>query len=367
MTEARTYTALGLMSGTSMDGIDIALLRTDGERVESHGPSATYPYEPDFRNRLRAILGRTTDKDGAIEAVALDLSSKHVAVVREFMTTHGLRPEDVDLIGFHGHTITHMPERKLTWQIGYGEMLAEMLGIETVAGFRTQDVVAGGQGAPLAPVYHRALARDLPKPLAVLNLGGVGNVTWIGPDGTELVAFDTGPGNALIDDWVLRLTGQPQDTNGALARRGAVDAEILSIMLAHPYFERPGPKSLDREAFASVPTAQLTLEDGAATLTAFTAEAVARSRRHLPASPRRWLVCGGGRHNPVLMDALRQALDVPVDPVEAVGWQGDALEAQAFAFLAVRCKLGLPISYPGTTGCPRPLTGGRFHPPQGRS
>ncbi len=365
MTEPTTYSALGLMSGTSMDGIDAALLRTDGEVVSGFGPAVTRAYESGFRDRLRAILGRTTDHDGTVASVARDLSMLHVDLVRTFLAAHGLTAADVDLIGFHGHTITHRPEDRLTWQIGYGEMLADALGIETVAGFRTQDVAAGGQGAPIVPAYHRALATDLEKPVAILNIGGVANVTWIGSGEDDLIAFDTGPGNALIDDWVGYKAGRRMDADGALARDGSVDPEILSLLLSHDYFLQPAPKSLDRHAFDGAPIYGLGLANGAATLTAFTAAAVARARPHLPRPPLRWLVTGGGRRNPVLMDALREALDVPVDPVESVGWDGDALEAQALAFLAVRCKRGLSISFPGTTGCPRPLTGGRVHRPGG--
>ncbi len=363
MTEARTYTALGLMSGTSMDGMDVALLKTDGETVKEFGPAATQPYEPGFRDRLRAILGRVTDHDGTVASVARDLSALHVDLVRDFLDARGLAPSEVDLIGFHGHTITHQPENRLTWQIGYGEMLADALGIETVAGFRTQDVAAGGQGAPIVPIYHQALSGGLKKPVALLNIGGVANLTWIGDGEDDLIAFDTGPGNAMIDDWVRFKAGRQMDRDGALARAGNVDPEILSLLLTNDYFLQPAPKSLDRHAFDRAPIYGLGLADGAATLTAFTADAVARARPHLPKPPLRWLVTGGGRRNPVLMDALREALDVPVDPVEAEGWDGDALEAQALAFLAVRCKHGLPISFPGTTGVARPLTGGRVHKP----
>ena len=234
--------------------------------------------------------------------------------------------------------------------------------------FRSADVAAGGQGAPLAPAYHAALARELPKPLAVLNLGGVGNVTWIGPgddNGVNLVAFDTGPGNGPLDDWVARHTGERFDRDGALARAGQVDRAVLGRLLAHPYFARPAPKSLDRLDFAAALGASgldaLSPADGAATLVAFTAEAVALAP--LPAPPLRWLVTGGGRHNPAIMAALRTALGVPVEPVEAVGWDGDALEAQCFGFLAARAVAGLPLSFPGTTGVPHPMQGGQLTNP----
>ena len=231
--------------------------------------------------------------------------------------------------------------------------------------FRSNDVAAGGQGAPLVPLYHAALARrsGLALPLAVLNLGGVANVTWIGgPADEDLLAFDTGPGCALIDDWVLRKTGAALDRDGRLAHSGTVDRAALDALMAHPYFDAPPPKSLDRNAFDPAPVSGLPAEDGAATLVAFTAEAVGLACAHLPAPPLRWLVTGGGRHNPALMAALGARLGAPCDPVESVGWQGDALEAQAFGFLAVRSRRGLALSLPRTTGVPRPVSGGVYHP-----
>jgi anhydro-N-acetylmuramic acid kinase len=266
---------------------------------------------------------------------------------------------EVDLVGFHGHTILHRPAERRTLQIGDGALLAGRLGLDVVGDFRSADVAAGGEGAPLAPLYHAALAAALPKPIAVLNIGGVANVTWIGgPE--EILAFDTGPGNALIDDWVRRLTGSAADLDGVLARAGAVSAAHVENFLASSFFDRLPPKSLDRDDFRDVLPTGLSLEDGAATLTEMTAAAVAAAGRHFPAPAEQWLVTGGGRHNPALMEALRRRLDVPVRPVEAVGWHGDALEAQAFAYLAVRSVFGLPLSLPSTTGVPRPTCGGRL-------
>ncbi len=351
------HTVVGLMSGTSMDGIDAALVRTDGAvRVE---PVAfvTIPYEDGFRARLRSCLGGK----GPVEAVERELTEIHADAVRRLLAEAGMAARDVDLIGFHGHTIHHAPEERHTWQIGDGAHLARLTGIAVVNDFRTADVQAGGQGAPLVPLFHRALAEALPRPLAVLNVGGVANVTWIGRDGA-VIACDTGPGNALVDDWVLRRNGARYDADGALAARGRVDAEALAALLDHPYFERPAPKSLDRDAFNPAPVRSLSVEDGAATLTAFTAASVARVVPHLPETPVRWLVCGGGRCNRTLMGMMADRLGVPVGPVEEVGWNGDALEAQAFAYLAVRSRKGLPLSVPTTTGVPEPMTGGRFHP-----
>ena len=350
-------TVVGLMSGTSMDGIDAALVRTDGiDRVEPVAFLST-PYGNGFRGRLRACLGGKGD----VADVERDLTEAHAAAVLRLLAEAGVPARAVDLIGFHGHTILHAPEERRTWQIGNGALLAQRTGIAVVDDFRTADVASGGQGAPLAPLYHRALASGLPKPLAVLNLGGVGNVTWIGQGDDDVVACDTGPANALLDDWVLAKTGARYDEGGRLARTGRVHALALTELLDNPYFDRPAPKSLDRDAFDPAPVRDLSPEDGAATLTAFTAFAVERALPHLPAPPARWLVTGGGRHNATLMEMLADRLRAPVEPVESVGWDGDALEAQAFAYLAVRSRLGLPLSLPTTTGVPAPVTGGRFH------
>ncbi len=351
------------MSGTSLDGIDVAALATDGRGRVAAGPALTVPYPDAFRERLRGVLGGA-GPIAEIAAVEAELTRLHAEAVAQFRARHpGVA---VDLVGFHGHTILHRPAERRTWQIGDGALLARLIGADVVADFRGADVAAGGEGAPLAPLYHAALAADRAKPVAILNLGGVGNVTWIGPrvnDGAEnILAFDTGPGNALIDDWVRRHAGRSADIDGLLARAGQVAAAHVARFLERPYFARKPPKSLDRDEFQGAIPDDLGLADGAATLTEISAAAVAAATRHFPAPPREWLVCGGGRRNPALMAALARLLAVPVRAVEAVGWDGDALEAQAFAYLAVRSVRGLPLSLPSTTGAPRPMRGGRFFP-----
>jgi anhydro-N-acetylmuramic acid kinase len=347
------------MSGTSCDGIDAALVETDGRRQVRRGAAATFPYTSEFQARLRSVMGGR----GAVAEVERELTELHARAVQALLQQAGVAPLAVTVIGFHGQTILHEPERGRTWQIGDGALLARLAGIDVVNDFRSRDVAEGGQGAPLVPLFHTALAADLARPLAVLNIGGVANVTWIGgnADDGELIAFDTGPGNALLNDWALRHLGEPVDRDGRLARAGRVDGAILARLMAHPYFDRPAPKSLDRDAFDPAALASLTPEDGAATLTAFTVAAIAHARALFPSPARRWLVTGGGRHNPVIMAALASALDAPVETVESVGWDGDALEAQAFAYLAVRSLDGLPLSLPTTTGVKRPMTGGRLH------
>ena len=369
MNSTEPVRALGLMSGTSLDGVDAAILDTDGESVVAPGPWLSRPYEPELRACIRGVLGGR----GEVAAVARALTVAHAEAVEALLASAGLDRGAVGLVGFHGQTILHEPAAGRTLQIGDGALLAARTGIPVIDDFRSADVAAGGEGAPLAPLFHAALARRTVGgggPLAILNIGGVANVTWIADPrlGTDarLVAFDTGPGNALIDDWVQARTGSAFDMDGALAGAGNVDDRALALLLGSDYFDRPPPKSLDRDAFDLAALAALAPADGAATLTAFTAAAVGRARAHLPAAPARWLVTGGGRHNPALMAALAGRLGVPVGPVEEVGWEGDALEAQAFAFLAARSALGLPLSLPGTTGVPRPLTGGRLHPAPGR-
>jgi len=352
--------ALGLMSGTSCDGIDAALIETDGRDFLRTGEALTRDYPPPFRQRLRAALR----DEAAGQALAAELTDLHAEAVRALLEKAKLAPADLAVIGFHGQTILHAPERRHTVQIGDGARLARTVGIDVVNDFRSADVAAGGEGAPFAPLYHRALAVGLEKPVAVLNLGGVGNVTWIGEDrdgAMRLLAFDTGPGNALIDDWAMLHTGVPVDRDGRLAGVGQVDATRLGRLLVNPYFARPAPKSLDRDAFDVSILRDLSAADGAATLVAFTAATVARAAALFPEPVRRWLVTGGGRQNPTLMTELARRLAVPVSPVEAVGWSGDHLEAQAFGYLAVRSLEGLPLSLPETTGVPRPMPGGQLH------
>lgn len=354
------FLSLGLMSGTSRDGIDAALITTDGERHLDCGPALTRGFAPDFRERLARVMGG----QGPVAEVERELTILHAEAVEALLAASATPRAAVALIGFHGQTILHAPERRLTWQIGDGALLAELTGIDVVNDFRSRDVAEGGQGAPLVPLYHAAMTRGLPRPLAVLNIGGVANVTWIGagPDGADrLVAFDTGPGNALLDDWALRHTGQPLDRDGALARAGRVNQAVLDGLLVHPYFAQAAPKSLDRDAFRLDGVDALAPADGAATLVAFTAAAVARSAALFPAPAARWLVAGGGRRNPAIMAELATRLGASVLAVEEIGWDGDAIEAQAFAYLAVRSAKGLPLTLPTTTGASRPLSGGRLH------
>ena len=358
MTIKKRHTAIGLMSGTSMDGVDAALVETDGEDVFSLGAFVSIPYCPEFRDRLRASMG--SSPSGDYSKLERDLTLFHAEAVRLLMSKASIKAYDIDVIGFHGQTIFHDPKNGLTCQIGDASLLSSETSIDVVSNFRAADIAAGGEGAPLAPIFHVAMTHNFERPILILNMGGVANITWIGNDGAFL-AFDAGPANALIDDWIQAHTNQSYDEGGQFARQGNINAAALEALLDHQYFERPPPKSLDRNAFSITPIKGLSLEDGSATLVAFTAATIRGAQKHLPAPPKRWLASGGGRHNPALMAAIRQSLSEPVEPVEIVGWDGDALEAQAFAYLAVRSLAGLPLSYPETTGVPYPVIGGDFY------
>lgn len=342
-----------------MDGIDVSFVRTDGERIVEAGAGITVAYPAGLRAELLAFIDdpvrAETEPLNDLEAAVTDA---HVRAVDTFIRETGIDRARIDLVGLHGQTVWHRPEKRFTRQLMRGDVAAKMLGIDTVTRFRHADVAAGGQGAPFAPLYHKALATGLPQPLMVLNLGGVANVTFI--DGDTVIAFDTGPASALIDDWMMKRRGLAFDEGGKLAVAGTVDPAILQRLMDNPYFALPAPKSLDRQDFharAQIVGA-LADADGAATLAAFTIESVAAALAHVPGRPVRWLVTGGGRLNGALMDGLRRRLGVAVEPVETVGWNGDFLEAQLFGFLAVRSVLGLPLSLPSTTGVPVPMTGG---------
>jgi anhydro-N-acetylmuramic acid kinase len=357
--------AVGLMSGTSLDGIDAALIETDGEGEVRPVAFRSEVYSDEQRAELFAVtrLALTFDRPDATPPVLAAsglVTRSHVLAVEKLLAEAGIEASDVDVIGFHGQTIAHRPDRGWTWQIGNGAGLAEATGIVTVSDFRSADVAAGGQGAPLLPVYHAALTRGLERPLAVLNLGGVANITYVDADG-ELLAFDTGPANGLIDSWVEREMGGRFDAGGALAASGRIDATVLDAMLDHPWFDVPPPKSLDRHDFTIQPARGLSAADGAATLTAFTAATVALALDHLPGRPSRLIVAGGGRHNPTLLAMIADRTGLTPESSDSLGWNGDSVEAEGFAYMAVRTLKNLPISFPGTTGVATPTVGGLIH------
>ena len=355
--------ALGAMSGTSLDGVDAALLRTDGVEIFEFGASGYRGYSEGERGILRSVLGAWPGEDG-VEAAAELVETAHAEALADF---------DCDLIGFHGQTLAHDPGGRGTHQAGDGAVLAEVLGKSVVWDFRSMDVELGGQGAPLAPFFHFACVRWIgaTAPVAFLNLGGVGNLTWLDPskETAELagacLAFDTGPANAPMDDLMQSRCGLSFDRDGELAASGVSDEGIVTEFLRRGYFLRMPPKSLDRNTFGDIQdlVAGLSDADAAATLAAISVACVADGLQHCPVAPERVLVTGGGRRNPVLMEGLRKALPCAVAPVEEVGLDGDMLEAQAFAYLAVRVARGLPTSSPGTTGVSAAIGGGRVSLP----
>jgi anhydro-N-acetylmuramic acid kinase len=362
----RRISAIGTMSGTSLDGVDVAIINTDGWQIGRFGPTGYRSYDEPERALLRRALeaaATLTARDaraGVIGEAEELVTRAHAEAIEGFLVANGIARADIAVVGFHGQTVLHRPQARLTVQIGNGQALAERLRIPVVFDFRAADVAAGGQGAPLVPIFHRALVASLdrPHPIAVLNIGGVTNITYF--DGErEPIACDLGPGNALLDDFMQARMGKRLDRDGEQAAHGRVDEAFVERMLREPFFAAPCPKSLDRNAFATIEQPNLSVPDGAATLTALTAAAVARIIPHLPKPPCTWIVGGGGAHNPTLMQMLSERLKpAAVETASAVGWSADALEAQAFAYLAVRTLRGLPITFPTTTGVAKAMAGG---------
>ncbi|MDH7971258.1 anhydro-N-acetylmuramic acid kinase [Sphingomonas sp. AR_OL41] len=357
---------LGFMSGTSLDGVDAAILETDGERIHAFGPAVLLP----FTDQQRAVLVSETEAvvraDRAGERHVPSRAAEAAAIEAHLAAAASVLNEvsgAIDLVGFHGQTVLHRPERRLTIQLGNPAAIADALGVPVIAHMRQADLDAGGQGAPLVPAYHAALAEGIgvARPVAFLNLGGVANLTWLGQGG-DVVAFDTGPANGMIDLLVQSRGVGRYDDGGRLAASGKVDAGALATLLDSDYFTRRGPKALDRYDFPMDAVADLSTPDAAATLTAFTVEALHLASAQLPEAPDLWLVCGGGRHNPTLMRSLRERIG-DVRSIDDFGLRGDFVEAEAMAFLAARSVRGLPITFPGTTGVAAPMTGGRRFDP----
>jgi anhydro-N-acetylmuramic acid kinase len=359
-------TAIGLMSGTSLDGVDVALIETDGKRVKAFGPSGYRAYtETERRVLMQALteavhLPQRDARPGILREAERVVTVAHAEAVASFTAHNHIAYEDIDIVGFHGQTVLHRPAERMTVQIGDALALAKAIHVPVMHDFRAADVAAGGQGAPFVPVYHRALAQSLERegPMVVLNIGGVSNITYI-DGGDILIACDTGPGNALLDDFMYRVTGQRFDCEGRMAAQGTSDEAWIAAALKHPFFALPPPKSLDRNEFAKLVLRDMRPADGAATLTALTAAAIARVVPLLPKRPRSWIVAGGGARNLTMLRMLRERLQpATVEAADALGWSADAIEAQAFGFLAARGLKGLPLSYPATTGVPIPMTGG---------
>jgi len=361
------------MSGTSMDGIDVAMITSDGDGIVERGPSSEFPFDSKIRRQIEMglVAARCMGKDrdarpDVLAKLEHDLTVLHVAAVTRFIGSHNLNPDDIDVIGFHGQTVLHWPEAALTVQLGDGPLLARQTGIDVVCDMRAADMVAGGQGAPLVPVYHRALARSLSpevlaeRPVAFVNIGGISNITYV-PESGDLIAFDTGPGNALIDQWVQARANISYDKGGEIAKSGQIVEPLLRHYLASPYFQQSLPKSLDRSEFLPPRDEGLSLADGARTLAQITARSIFAAIDHLPEAPKLWIICGGGRKNEVIMSDLKNIAESgggKVITAEEAGFNGDAMEAEAFAYLAIRSLKGLPLTFPGTTGCNTATRGG---------
>ncbi|HRP79270.1 MAG TPA: anhydro-N-acetylmuramic acid kinase [Aquamicrobium sp.] len=359
--------ALGLMSGTSMDGIDVAALETDGETVVRRGPGGFFAYDDAFRARIAAglddarLIERRGDRPGDLAELETEITLRHADAVKRFLAANpSLAPE---LVGFHGQTVLHRPGEALTVQLGDGALLVRETGIAVVYDMRANDMAHGGQGAPLVPAYHAALAASLPPelrrfPVCFVNIGGISNVTFV-PEAGDPVAFDSGPGNSLIDQWVAAKGGPAFDEDGRIAAAGEIVPEVVARYLEAAFFDEPAPKSLDRGDFTTDLAGGLSLPDGARTLAAVSAAAILKARAHMPEPPLAWIVCGGGRKNPLIMADLRRgAGNVRVVAAEDAGFDGDAMEAEAWAYLAVRSRKGLALTFPTTTGCDAPVTGG---------
>ncbi len=377
---SKVFTAIGLMSGTSMDGIDLAIIKTDGEQLIDRDRHDLFHRE--FSSSDRHVLKKAlieavgvtgkTQRPGWLVNAEQIITERHVDFVRSVISVFsqnpqkGFDPAQIGVIGFHGQTVVHRPETGLSVQLGDGQTMADALKIPVITDFRQADIEQGGQGAPLVPVYHQALVRKagLDLPVAVLNVGGVANVTYVGEEG-ELIAFDTGPGNALIDDWVQQHGAGDMDIDGEIAAQGRVKESVLARLLADPFFSKDPPKSLDRNHFSLQPLTGMSLAWGAMTLTSFTALAASRADFFFPSPPGKWIICGGGARNPVLMKEFEKRLGGEVLSAGELGWSSDFMEAEAFAYLAVRSLNGLPLTFPGTTGVGGPQTGGVLHRPQG--
>ena len=370
-----SYIALGLMSGTSLDGVDAAFLETDGERIVRLGPSLSLPFSKADRSALEQATREALEwqfvgpRPASFEAAEAVILKTHIKAIRKLCNDHAQWGKDLALIGFHGQTVLHRPATQArkgqTLQLGDGAALAQTIGKPVWFDFRSDDVEAGGQGAPLAPVFHEALVSyaSLVRPTAVLNIGGVGNVTLISKAG-RVMASDTGPGNGPLDIWMAKNGLGAFDPDGRYAAAGTPHFTLVRSWLERAFFTRPAPRSADRYDFDVINDLNdLSIEDGAASLAAFTVLAAVYTLNEMSEAPQSLIVCGGGRHNKAMMWMLSEHLEARVKTSEEVGWNSDAIEAQAFAYLAVRAKWGLPISFPMTTGVPKPMSGGRVAQP----
>ncbi|MCC3860916.1 anhydro-N-acetylmuramic acid kinase [Pseudemcibacter aquimaris] len=371
MGKNKEYLAIGLMSGTSVDGVDAAIIKTDGYSVKRYGKCHHLAYSKEQQKIILEAIDQARDagnpdiRSNSISMAEGFINEIHTKAVQEIIKINDLNRDDIDVVGFHGQTLLHNPDKGWSWQIGDGREIASELGITVINDFRRDDVENGGQGAPLVPIFHRALLPEKNDyPIALLNIGGVANITWIGGDDpSDMLGFDTGPGNALLDDWVREHSDLPYDKDGELSASGSVQEIFVNDLMNHEYFTEKPPKSLDRNEFGIGQVSMLSPADGAATLIAFTVAAVKMAEVMCPDYVKKWYVCGGGAHNPTMMKMLSDTLYGDVEDISALGFDGDYVEAEAFAYFAVRKLLNLPITFPGTTGVSEPSTGGKINKP----
>jgi anhydro-N-acetylmuramic acid kinase len=352
-TENKIKTAIGLMSGTSMDGIDVALIKSDGENITEKSINSYYPYNPKIKILLLDLINKPLTSLEKIKQIESEVTQANIDSVLKFLKEHQIKKNQVDLIGFHGQTILHNPKENITWQIGDAQKLASATNINVVADFRKKDILFGGQGAPLVPIYHLALLKEYKKPIIVLNIGGVANITYIEDDQPEnLIAFDVCFGGAPMDDLIKEKTGKDFDKNGTLAQKGQIDQTLAEKFLSIDFFSKKPPKSLDRNQFQQILTnfKKLKLEDSLATLSFILSKAIEESLKFLPKKPLEIIICGGGRNNKTIVNNISKTTNIKITNIDDLGINGDSVEAEAFGFLAIRNVLNLPISYPRTTG-----------------
>ncbi len=367
MAPKKILTAIGLMSGTSFDGVDSAIIKTNGTKIYSLGETIASSYSDSLRRKIRNLVNKKNSIKLLLD-VEDELALEHALIVKRLLQKAKMKPSDIDVIGFHGQTIYHNPSQRKTMQIGNSALLAESTGINVVSDFRRMDIASGGEGAPLVPFFHNALCQKLSKPVAVLNIGGVANVTYVGSN-KELIAFDTGPGCAMIDDWVHDHRRGHYDDEGKIAHEGIPNQEVLDLFMRHKFFKQKPPKSLDRNKFKSFVKKLdgMSIEDGAATLTHLTALSIKNSQKFMPHKPKQWMVCGGGSKNRFLLDILSKQYGFKIINFDNFRVfdnniiDAEFVEAQAFAFMAVRSLCNLPISSPTTTGVFRERSGGAFY------
>lgn len=368
METIKTFNALGILSGSALDGVDIAFIKTDGVDVYKTGHTMTVPYDEPIRQKIRSVLGMrpdTPENKNILAEIEKELTIFWAQAVKEYIDMYDVT---VDVIGLEGHTICNNPKQQYIYQLGDGELLSALTGIKVVYNFHAADIAAGGQGGPLDVTFYNAVTSQRERPLAVVDISGISSISWLGSFG-EMAAFNSGPGNAAVDEWVMKHAGQNMDYNGKLAITGKINEQIVAVLMRHKYFAQYPPKSTHREEFREKleNLEGLSLEDGAATATAFVAESIAYSLLlYVPEIPKKVMVCGGGAKNPTLMRFLRQRLpQIEVCTAEDWGYDSAAIGVQAVAYLAVRRINFLPVSFPTTTGVYEPMIGGKIVGPVG--